>query len=469
MLVSPTKIRQRAAILGPYWRAVGGCIVALAGYVAIIKAFHTETAQRATAPPWYAWLRVPPVGLPGQAVFLILPIVVFAGWLAFAWRISRSGVSRAVTLLGGFAGVLLMNVSVSMMDGNPDAIWKPFDRPGAEYFYDVPAIKSVGSFLRSYVDHPLSFSVHTRTHPPGAVLLLYFVARLLGPSVVAAAWAAVVITATAVVPFYLLARRLAGERIANLALALYVVTPSLVLFGATSMDGVFLVPLLWSIYFVQRTINERGWLLAVAAGISVTISLMFSYVTVCVGAMMLIYAALKLAANPRSFAHVAGSLAICAIMIMALLGTLFRFTGFNYLTCLQTSRLYDHFSMRTFSLSFGRYLDISVSNLLAFLIGVGVASLVLWGRQSLDSIRLRSDLDRFNIALMASVLIFSFAGLFTHETERIWLFFMPPALIAAATWIACRADEEQKQLLDWSLCVAFAQTWVFQLVLFTIW
>ena len=124
--------------------------------------------------------------------------------------------------------------------------------------------------------------------------------------------------------------------------------------------------------------------------------------------------------------------------------------------------------MQTFSVSFGRYVDISFSNLIAFLIGVGLPAIVLWGRETIESLNRRTSADRFNIALVISVLFFSFARLFTHETERVWLFFVPPALIAAASWIARRGDEEG-QLLEWTMCLSFAQTWLFQLLLFTIW
>jgi len=429
-------------------------------------------------------------------VFLVVPVIVFAGWIALIRRM------RTASLFWGFLAVLLINVTVAMMDGTPAAIWKPFDRPGAEYFSDVPAVKGVGSFLHGYVENRERYSIHTRTHPPGAVLFLYFVNRLIAPGIVPAAWSAVIVTATGIVPFYLLARRLAGERVARLAIALYPIAPSLVLFGATSMDGIFLVPLLWSVYFLQRAITlppspctqgegwgggrtligrrnphpgpppeykGRGFIFhAIAAGIALTISLMFSYVTVCIGVMMLIYAILELAENPNRLWRVAGSFAICAILILGLLATIHHLTGFNYLACFKASRSYDHYSMQTFSISFGRYLDISFSNLIAFLIGVGLPAIVLWGRETIESLNRRTSADRFNIALVISVLIFSFARLFTHETERVWLFFIPPALIAAASRIA-RRDDDKARLLEWTMCLSFAQAWLFQLLLFTIW
>lgn len=367
----------------------------------------------------------------------------------------------------GFAAVLLLNITVAMMDGSPSAIWKPFDR-GSEFFSDVPKVHGVAPFLRDYVARLPQYSVHTRTHPPGAVLFLYFVSRIFGPGIVAAAWAAVVVTATGIAPFYLLARRLIGDEAALRAIALYPLTPSLVLFGATSMDGVILVPLLWSIYFLHRTIIDGRWSDTIAAAISLGIGLMFSYVTVCIGMLTLIHAIFESANRPARLPRIAALLALCAILTAALICVLYPLTGFNYLSCLRVSRFYDHYSMKTFTMSFGRYLDISFSNLIAFLIGLGLPAVILWGRETIASLKPQTEIERFNIALAASVLIFSFARLFTHETERVWLFFAPLVLISSASWIA-RQKQSDGKLLEWAIWLSFAQTWLFQIFLYTIW
>jgi hypothetical protein len=407
-----------------------------------------------------------------------------------------------------FIGVLAMNVTVAMMSGSPSAIWAPFDRT-AEFFSDVAKVHGIADFLRGYVPDALQYSVHSRTHPPGAVIFLYLVRRAFGGAVATAAWAAVVGTATGIVPFYLLARRLADERVAGIAAVLYTVTPSLVLFGATSMDGVFLVSLLWSTYFLHRLIARPGVANVVLAAISLTVSLMLSYVTVCVGVMMLFYAALEVWQKPRRIARLAMNMAVCGAVVVALLAAIYIFCGFNYLACLHASRHYDHYLMKTFDMSFSRYLDISFSNLIAFLIGVGFGTLVLWGKLTIQSLApllpstgipgegegggsqkpasfavpVRSlqtpspslprntgggrTVQRFNTAALISIIAFSFAHLFTRETERIWLFFIPAAILAAACWIA-RAETGQKKLLRWTMGVLFGQTVLFQMFLYTV-
>ncbi|HEX4054091.1 MAG TPA: glycosyltransferase family 39 protein [Tepidisphaeraceae bacterium] len=457
--------------LGPYWRALSICLVLLAVYIAAILTLHTETATRSTAPPWYAWVRFPKVHTRPETVFLVFPAIVYAVWLGVIRRMRSKPLSDAIFLPLACVAVFAMNVTTALTDGSVDAISKPFNWGGSEYFSDVGAVRGVATFLHGYVANLYHYSIHTRTHPPGAVLFLYFVARIIQPGVRTAAWSAVAVTATGVVPFFLLGRRIAGEKIAAIATALYVVTPSLVIYGATSMDGVFLVSLLWSMYFLYRAVEERGIGIAIVAGILLAISFSLSYVAVCIVALIFVCSVLEVAKDRGEFWPAVRAFVLCGSVVLAWFAAAYALSGFNYFACLRASRYYDRYSMRTSTMSFGRYLDISVCNLIAFLIGVGFAAIVLWWKQtsgSLKSPRNWSKADRFNAATVICVIGFSFAKLFTHETERIWLFFIPPALLGAAAWIA-RTRGGSQRLLEWAMHLMFVQTWVFQLLLFTIW
>jgi hypothetical protein len=447
--------------LAAYWRGAGICLGLLGIYLLIIWLFGTETWKRTTAPPWYAWWRFPPTRTRVQAVYLVLPAIVFAVWIGVVRRIMARTMHPIVVMIVGCAAVFAMNVTVAMIDGGPGAIWKPFSWGGSEYFDDVRYVTGVKAFLGGYVQNMWHYSIHSRTHPPGPVLFLYLVKCLSGPSIQAAAWAAVIVTATAVVPFFLLARCVAGERVAAIATAIYAVVPSLVLFGATSMDGVFLTSLMWSMYFMRRMIAKQRIGNSIAAGLALFVSLMLSYVSVCIVVMMAIYALLELRNEVRPIWKLAGLCAVTGVLVVVLLWLVRLCSGFNYIECLKASRHFDHYSMRTFTVSFWRYLDISFSNLGAFLIGMGLPVVVLWCRE------MRSA-SRFVLAGTIAILGFSFAKLFTHETERIWLFFAPVAILAAAGRIA-RLGSDQKRVVEWSLGLLFAQVWVFQVLLYTIW
>jgi Dolichyl-phosphate-mannose-protein mannosyltransferase len=273
------------------------------------------------------------------------------------------------------------------------------------------------------------------------------------------------------VPFFLLVRRLAGRQIATVAMALYVVTPSLVIYGATSMDGVTLMALLWTMYLLVRAIDEPGIGIGLIAGASIAVSVMMSYVVVCVGALAALYAMQEIMANRGKAWRVIACTGFAILVAAGALMMLYAATGFDLVKSFEASRFYDHYIMRTFTISFSRYIDISFSNLFGFLIGIGFPIVILWGKQTALSVKFRpywTAADRFNAVGFICVLVFSFARLFTHETERIWLFLIPPALLGAAAWIV-RNDGRSQRLREWAMGLMFVQTWLFQLLLLTLW
>ena len=94
------------------------CVALLAAYIAIVLILHTETARRSTAPPWYSWLRLPPSRTRWQCVFLPLPALVFAGWIAVVRRLIVRPLPQTLVLLSAFVFVFAINVTTAMMDGS---------------------------------------------------------------------------------------------------------------------------------------------------------------------------------------------------------------------------------------------------------------------------------------------------------------------------------------------------------------
>jgi Dolichyl-phosphate-mannose-protein mannosyltransferase len=436
---------QKRLCLKPYWLGLLAYLLILAGYIALIETLHTETATRATAPPWYAWFQRPRVPT-------VWPLVVFAGWMSVVrWMTAQTRKTWIVLCLACLF-VFAMNETVATLDGRISDIWKPFDRPGAEYVFDVANVSSIRTFLHDYAIKLPGYTLHTRTHPPGAVLLLYVITKIFGPGIPIAGWAAVAIAATGPIPAYFLARRVAGESAAAVLLAIYAVCPGLVIFGATSMDGVFVPFVLWAAYFLHRAIEDRSFPVAVVAGIVLFVCFLLTYATICIVGLMILFAPAK----PKSLWTIAVALAVPALCFIAL----YLATGCNILSCLAASRASDHYTMQTYALGFPRYLDIGFDNLFAFLVGVGFAGIALWFMQT------KEKPDALNVALIGSLLFFSFAKIFTHETERVWMWLYPIALIAPARWIA---SHEKRPLLNWTMGLLFAQTLLSQWLLFTIW
>jgi hypothetical protein len=159
----------------------------------------------------------------------------------------------------------------------------------------------------------------------------------------------------------------------------------------------------------------------------------------------------------------ARNLVVCALLTFTIFSAINHFTGFSLLACLNASRHSDHYVMKTFSLADGRYFDISFSNLFAFLIGTGFVTVMFWWR-----FFQHRKIDPLQLAALITIVVLSFAGLFTHETERIWLFFIPLPLMAAAKVIQ-EEGFNSSRLLEWAMGALFLQTWLCQVFLYTMW
>ena len=76
------------------------------------------------------------------------------------------------------------------------------------------------------------------------------------------------------------------------------------------------------------------------------------------------------------------------------------------------------------------------------------------------------------LAFFVSILVLSFARLFTLEVERIWMFLVPFVLVAAAREIVTVGSPKPPRLalrVGVVMLVLFLQTWITEIVLYTWW
>ena len=151
--------------------------------------------------------------------------------------------------------VLLVNLTTAMMDAGVKSITWPFSMTGKEYFGDAAHLRNPMQLLKDYPTMHLSH--HAMTHPPGGVLFLWVVRKIAGEGLMTASLAAIVMTALTIIPAAMLARRFLSPAALSIFIGLYVLTPNLVLFGATSMDGVFAFFLICTAYFFFATTGAR--------------------------------------------------------------------------------------------------------------------------------------------------------------------------------------------------------------------
>jgi len=137
------------------------------------------------------------------ALFIAMLALVFKGKLRV-----RAGYLLCILVMCG----TVLHLLVAMMDGGPEAISATFSRWGYEYFGDVPAVRNPLQFLRDYVDLMPHLSMHSRVHPPGPVLMLWFITLFTGRDPLAAAIGSVAVSNLTIVPLYHFVRRVFDDK-----------------------------------------------------------------------------------------------------------------------------------------------------------------------------------------------------------------------------------------------------------------
>jgi hypothetical protein len=283
-----------------------------------------------------------------------------------------------------------------------------------------------------------------------------------------ASMVAIVISALTIVPAAMLARRFLPASAVAIFLALYVFTPNLVLFGATSMDGVFSFFVVVAAFFFFAAAGDRAsWgrtiLQAFSVGVSLALATFFTYATFALATLLVVWCILQFFSDRQQGFRTLIILAIAAVTFIACFAILYLCTGCNIIACLRMSIAFDAKTMADVRAD---YWDASFTNILGILVGSGFIATTLWMR----SIFKRSKATNLCRALGITVLILSFSTLFTRELERVWMFLTPMLLIgAAATLDRLETPQLRRKWIYASLVLLFAQTWLTQLLLNTVW
>lgn len=411
-------------------------------------------------------------------------------------------------LLVALVGVWTTNVAVGHLRFDHRGFVEPFSRRGLEYHTDVPAVDDDPlAFIKGYPDlaRNREISHHAGTHPPGGVLFLWAGEKLLvppaaapGPARVltprqlmlrrlmrmnansdppadrtldASVWLAVTFTALGVLPAFWLARSAGGAAAARRMLPLYVASPSLILFGATSMDGVFLVFNLFALAAGVAAVRRPSFVLPIVAGVALWAAAFMTYAAIAVPTLLVCltiadalrwirfrrpargfelqpgqnvsedaWRAIAIRAaqpRPRPVRDVALAVTRCAAVgVVFVLCQLLaqRTIGYDLRACAESAMRIDFSGLRiTGYESRELWACISIGNAFALAIGSGVSAsaLVIVALLTRAWRPFRFPVIRFGLATIATIALLAMSTLFTLETERVWLCLTPAILIAA--------------------------------------
>jgi hypothetical protein len=326
----------------------------------------------------------------------------------------RSGITDRlrwpVLLAVAYAAALWWAVSLALVDGG-NGFASPVTSP-TEYLRDVPAVGShPGHFLSTFIAQAPDYSVATRTHPPGPVLLLWVFAKLgiHRPEVIGIT---LTVLACAYVPLLAVGvRSLCHETAARRLLPILVLAPYAV-WLAVSMDAIVL---LLAAGFVTLGVvgsePRRSPLWAFGSGLVLGFDALLNYAVVWLGVSVIaVYFVRR-----RPLLNVIT--AVGALLPLALA----RLYGFNWANGLSSAQ-------HDFSVRVGPYRSWSLwalLDLVLLLIACGPAII-----RAAKRLHLTPGWP-FVVGAGLAVGFAILSGLSRGEVERSWLAFYPFLLIPA--------------------------------------
>jgi hypothetical protein len=443
---------------------------------------------------------------PGNQVYRVVPLYAYGDhhvnvWLVVCLLAVTAYVRwavRAITTGGGaclhaarrgfawkLAGwFLVVVVTVAMLDGGPKRLWRPFDvLRDSDYIGGVASVQSPRDFLRDYVKIRQTLPMHCQTHPPGAVLFLWAVDRCLGPGPVAASIVTILFAALSVPAVVGLAGRAMGSDRGRLAGALFVLAPNVVLFTATSMDAVFMVPMIWTVYLLFRAVEEpsrrHAVLLGALAGASASIAAMMTFSAALLALWAILLGLFVLILKRDCFPATLTALATALGVSILLYGLLYLSSGYSLIEMLREAVGSHESIMRGGNYASTRqYLHLVGGNLVAFLVGSGIPISVLYlsmAKQDLSALRQRPRDEQsssgrlLSYTFLATLAITLVAPLYTLEVERIWIFLVPFLAIGAARRLETVSGDASLPAARLTLLLLAVQTIVMESFLETLW
>jgi hypothetical protein len=313
-----------------------------------------------------------------------------------------------------FVLALVSRLALNLARTGPEAWYHPnVVRPASsgrlEYLAALEELKSgVGPFLDSFAELVPTLPLHVAGHPPGLVVLL----DLVGLETPEAMSALTIVVGALLSPLvYLLGRRLFDEQSARLAGLLSVFVPTALLYGATAADALFATMALASACLLLA----RRRAAVIAGAILLAVSSFFSYALLVAGGWAGIVRWRRDGWREMVFAALA-----CGAALVALYALLAVITGFDVLASIQATH--------------DRYFQgvASIRPYLFYFFGSPAAFLVMLGPVAWYASRSLGSREITAVALAVAILVTVLVGYTKAETERIWIFFIPMACLAAA-------------------------------------
>lgn len=341
-------------------------------------------------------------------------LLALAAGLLIALRLRGDEVGPAGFGLWLFGLTLFTRLALNLARSGPSGWYEVFEvRATGEGRHEyLPALSElsdgVGSFLDRFDVLVANLPVHPAGHPPGLVLTFH----ALGIDTAQGAAALVILAGALATPaLYALGRDLFDEGTARTAALLFVFVPTSLLYGATSGDALFATLGV----LAAALLASRRRLLVYAGAVVLAVASFFSYALLAAGA----WAALV---RWRRFGlgDALPVALLCAAAVLAFYLALYVITGFDVIAAIEATN--------------ARYRDgiANVRPYLFYFFGSPAAFVFMLGPVAWFAARALAVRETTALALAAVIVVAVLVGYTKAETERIWLFLVPFACLAAA-------------------------------------
>ena len=430
----PPRGPGRGGLLVPVLVCGGALLTLAVGLVA--KAAGADWG--APAQPLVAFLR------PALSTWALPAAAVLAVSLFLALRLRRVAIGPWAFAAATFGLTLVTRLALNVFRGGPGALDQVFvvapkGEGRTEFLPALPFLdRGVGHFLSHFPGISPNLPIQAQGHPPGLLLAIHY----LGLDTPAGlAGLTIVVGALATPLLYGLARELLPEGEARVATLLFVFVPTSLLYGATSGDALF------ATLGVLAAVGllARGPLRQLLGAVALAFAAFFSYALLAVGAWA------ALVRWRREGLGVALRLAaLCAAVLVSVYLLVDITTGFDLVAAIRTTD--------------DRYRE-GIARLRPYafwFFGSPAAFVLMLGPVAWFAARSLAAKEASAMALAIVIAISVLAGYTKAETERIWLFLVPFACLAAARSLSTRS-------LAPVLIATTAQAVLVEIFLFTKW
>jgi len=357
----------------------------------------------------------------------------------------------STNLIKGWANGFIMPIAGGLSRDKYSFI--PLDeKKGGQYFHDAKKIRNLADLFKNYERLQPGLSIHTKTHPPGAVFIIYLISKIYNyPGFITLVIAVTSIFLSTFFLFQILKINFSSELSGYLAF-LFTLIPSIQIYYAASLDALIASFLLGVLYFF---LHHKTSVSYIGSLIFLLLASMTTFVFLFILPVMIGYDLLKRKSLKRSGFIILG-LGIIYLIIYLLL-------NFNYLNSfLIASKLENPHGFRLFYEPVN-YLFTRIECICEIILFFGpyLSILMVQGIVVMKRKRLNSMTSLTWLAIFTLITIFATGAFHTAETARVCLFIYPYLIFPIGFFLKyTKVSPKEKNTL---LYLIFLQTIIMQI------